>query len=1049
MPSTSYHAEDVGKILLEVQNNLRALRSDLSATSTSEASATKKISLLQQLIDKAENDIKLKTEVVLNNAFNEQYTTLPAIRDTKRSRSTSRPNSASLRRLSVKEQMQSKRQMDLIMQPNSSEARNFLQERFGVAAPPPPKPRQPKKVPGSVIRSKTSEPGTVLPAAVRRDPSAPPPRLTQKDIHKGMSELVNKGLIPKYVDLTPAFVRTPAPVLCGPVQMHPWDEQFVRQEPYTNPTGFSLAGVKMDMISSARQVDLNTLPRSTASMRSKPHKSMSVQMEVGEQEESKVRKVSVAIAPAGEEGGDEDLPEMGGGRDKKEGGGTPRDYNTLLDEFSLHQFIIRRGLTLSSTPEFESYKRKHTVMWGAIQDIISRLERFLGNYNVPLAYVDGNKVALLAQLDYKEPSNDDLLDCLVNLEQVLELVKLPGGRYRGSDKERSASLVLQSVYRGHFCRKQFRQSLHRYKSCCIIQRQWRTIITFRRATKLIEEKIEDRKTQFQQLSIKLQQQWQDMSRRKRVVVHVPSISREEAQRMSVQDFAIRQNNQLGRLTWSSSPDVEVIYVAPFPLSPDVVQYYSKLLQVRGTESADDRFKIVFPENYDRFPSHFSISSILLYSPRCLKRIINFAKGKDAYIIPGVVGPEDLKLACCLNMPLLSPEPQVATVYSSKSGSRRIFSIAEVNSPPGAYDLYSTEETLHALARLIFERLDVQRWLFKIDDEFGGRGHAWLETSALQSHAALLRERERSLNLWMDPQKQQAALRKVVEELEQILPKRAQIAHKDIYPTWEAYEETFTRVGGTIEAAAGGQVDSPCVNLFILPTGEVSIHSTHDHLFTQDYHYMGAIFPQQTANKKALNAAATAIGKVCADKGIIGYISVDFVAFRDEEGYPRLWAVDLNIGMHDTAVSFELFRFLTGGNFNPLLGEFMADVEGENMEESSEINMEGQRRCYAVCDPLYHPNIANVQYNVFFNLCRLKGIHFDLEEKVGTAFMLVDSFAAGFLALLCVGSKASSALKMISEVRIDARTRKEVRKSVRNNTRRTTEIKKRSRRRKMG
>eukprot|EP00960_Hanusia_phi_P071923 767666-Hanusia_phi.AAC.2 len=372
MPSNSYHAEDVGKILLEVQNDLRALRSDLSATSTSEASATKKISLLQQLIDKAENDIKLKTEVVLNNAFNDQYTTLPAIRDTKRSRSSSRPNSASLRRLSVKEQMQTKRHMDLIMQPNSSEARNFLQERFGVAAPPPPKPRQPKKVPGTVLRTKTSEPGTILPAAVRRDPSAPPPRLTQRDIHKGMSELVNKGLIPKYVDLTPAFVRTPAPVLCGPVQMHPWDEQFVRQEPYTNPTGFSLAGVKMDMISSARQVDLTSHPRSTASMRSKPPKSTSIRLEGAEEEEGKVRKVSVSIAPAGESAEREGLPEMGGGREKKEEGGTPRDYNTLLDEFSLHQFIIRRGATLSTTPEFESYKRKHMVMWGAIQDVISR-----------------------------------------------------------------------------------------------------------------------------------------------------------------------------------------------------------------------------------------------------------------------------------------------------------------------------------------------------------------------------------------------------------------------------------------------------------------------------------------------------------------------------------------------------------------------------------------------------------------------------------------------------------------------------------------------------
>ena len=49
---------------------------------------------------------------------------------------------------------------------------------------------------------------------------------------------------------------------------------------------------------------------------------------------------------------------------------------------------------------------------------------------------------------------------------------------------------------------------------------------------------------------------------------------------------------------------------------------------------EEQFKMVHPENYDRFPSHFALSTILLYSPRCLKRIINFCKGKDAYIIPG-------------------------------------------------------------------------------------------------------------------------------------------------------------------------------------------------------------------------------------------------------------------------------------------------------------------------------------------------------------------------------------------------------------------------------
>jgi len=53
------------------------------------------------------------------------------------------------------------------------------------------------------------------------------------------------------------------------------------------------------------------------------------------------------------------------------------------------------------------------------------------------------------------------------------------------------------------------------------------------------------------------------------------------------------------------------------------------------------------------------------------------------------------------------------------------------------------------------------------------------------------------------------------------------------------------------------------------------------------------------------------------------VSVDFVAFRDADGNPRLWAVDLNIGVHDTVVSYELFRFLTGGHFNPNLGTYYA------------------------------------------------------------------------------------------------------------------------------
>ena len=942
---------------------------------------------VQNLVDKAENDIKLKTEAVLNSTLNEQYTTLPAIRDSKR-RTQQRAHSAGsagagggVRSMTVHEQMTGKRQMDMIMRPTGQSARQFLQDRFGVTAPPPRKAKEAAKVRGRLIKRKNSE-ASVLPSTVRNDPQAMPPKLTSKDVSRGMMDLMDRGLIPKHVDLTPAFVKMPAPVLCGQVHMHPWTEQFVKQEPYTNSLGFNLSGIKMDIITRAETLDLGAQrAHTTASMRNHPetHRSSGSPGEKDSLEDTGPhRKIPITVIQPSSGINTTLPPSQGAG---KEGGdvSSPRDYNQLLDEFSLHQFIIRRGSTLTNTPEFESYKRKHAAVWGPIQDVVNALEKLLTKFSVPVAYVDGNKVALLSQIEFRAPTVDDMLDCLVNLDQVLGLINVPGRRYKGSNKELQASLRLQAVYRGHLCRMGFRNSMYRFKAALTIQRLWRTVTTCRTTAQIVEQVLEKRRVDFAEMSKKLSGDWQSLKRRKRVVVHIPSISTEEAQRLSMDDFAIRQNGQMGRLTWIGSTDVEVVYVSPFPLSPDVVQYYSKLLQIQGLENPEERFKCVHPENYDRFPSHFSLATTLLYSPRALKRIANYCRGKDAYIIPGIVGADDVKVACKLGMPLLAPDPQTAAVYGSKSGSKRIFSLAEVNTPPGAYDLYSEHETVHSLARLIFERLDVATWLFKIDDEFGGRGHAWLNARQLQCHQALTRERERSMSLWMDPNKQQAAVNKVVEELVRVLPRKIQIGHKELFPTWEAFLETFMRVGGVIEAMPTGQVVSPSVNLLIEPHGEVTVHSTHDQVFSPEFRYIGATFPQKSANHTALRQAAISVGKACLEKGIVGYVSVDFVAFHDSDNMQRLWAVDLNIGLNDSAVSFEMFRFISGGHYNQIENMFMCEVGApDDLDETASttssshgasrragnggVEVMGQRG-YAVCDLLYHPNVATVQVDI--------------------------------------------------------------------------------------
>lgn len=47
-----------------------------------------------------------------------------------------------------------------------------------------------------------------------------PPPISEDDINRGMINLLNKGIVPKDVDLTPAFERGAAPLQLKPAKIH-------------------------------------------------------------------------------------------------------------------------------------------------------------------------------------------------------------------------------------------------------------------------------------------------------------------------------------------------------------------------------------------------------------------------------------------------------------------------------------------------------------------------------------------------------------------------------------------------------------------------------------------------------------------------------------------------------------------------------------------------------------------------------------------------------------------------------------------------------------
>ena len=92
------------------------------------------------------------------------------------------------------------------------------------------------------------------------------------------------------------------------------------------------------------------------------------------------------------------------------------------------------------------------------------------------------------------------------------------------------------------------------------------------------------------------------------------------------------------------------------------------------------------------------------------------------------------------MPILAGDPNKTNILATKSCAKRIFQQCDIPISVSAYDIYERKEFEQALARLIANNLDVNVWIFKIDDEFGGRGHASLDVEQIRTVVELRRKK---------------------------------------------------------------------------------------------------------------------------------------------------------------------------------------------------------------------------------------------------------------------------------------------------------------------
>ncbi|NWW10210.1 IQCH protein, partial [Oreocharis arfaki] len=690
---------------------------------------------------------------------------------------------------------------------------------------------------------------------------------------------------------------------------------------------------------------------------------------------------------------------------------------------------VHHGTVDHTAPGFLALQHHHHSSWGSIVAFLERTEKLLKDRAVPLATINGQKLAQIASdFDFNEnPTKSDILSVIKNQSAVEKILNQPGQRCRGQGGTAVAAAGIPRRWRCHGAALGSGQQQWAAGVLCASWRSWNHLARVRNALR------EARHRHLENFYIRakhLAANWNRIRTSRRTIIHIPSLGYSQRIREHIPDLALQQNLQMGRLCDILDANVDVIYICPLALSEELLQYYNKLLGLQAAvrsgnpeDMADlqDRFKILTPEAINSFPEHhMCLATVLKYSPRTIQRLQVLIQSRDAYVVGGIPHQDDLAVADVLQVPLLGSEPAVAQLYSTKSGSKRIFASAGVQTPPGEWDIHSREQLLRALSQLILDNMEVQRWLFKVDDERGGNGTAYCDViSHLECYQWIQKEWQgHSPEVWSKSQARELALVKISQELPGLLAQHVQPVNEKRFPTWEKFLQTFLSQGGVIEAFPfSTSITNLTVDLLIEPTGEVTVVSSGDQLHAEGpLRSSGTTIPQRSVDPAVLNSLCSKIGEVCKSKGVLGYFSIDFVTFtHPQTREQQVWATDLDLCYSDQLALTQLLLYVTDGNLDCGSSRLQGPLGSKESRSQRRIlcfslqPAPSSPRCAVASSQLRHSSLSGISYNLLLHTCQARGVGFDLQEKQGTVFVLYEDQKRHRLGMITIGEDLQGVL----------------------------------------
>ena len=455
------------------------------------------------------------------------------------------------------------------------------------------------------------------------------------------------------------------------------------------------------------------------------------------------------------------------------------------------------------------------------------------------------------------------------------------------------------------------------------------------------------------------------------VLVVPSLSLDAEELQKLKGVRHYEERLLFLLILLSLPKTRVIFVTSEPIHPHIIDYYLQLLP--GIPFSHARRRLEMFATHDS--SNKSLSQKILERPALMRRIRKaIGHAKNTHLTVFNVTPAEKQLSVALNIPLLGPDPKHLH-HGSKSGSRKLFRQAGVPMPEGFEDLKGADDIFDCTLERRKRKPDRKKVVIKINEGFSGEGNAIMPLDCLKGVT--------------DPKEAR-------EILAREIPLRARYQAPGM--NWDGFLKKFVEMEGIVEEfLEGDPKESPSVQLRITPLGESQLISTHDQKLggPDGQVFIGCSFPAAPVYRAELHRAGNAIGEVLAQTGVIGRLSIDFLAIPKEGGGWDMFAVEINLRKGGTTHPFRTLQFLTGGRYNPETGTFQS---GTSIP-----------KYYFASDNLESDNYKGLLPEDLIDIVTYTGLHYNSSSNTGVVFHMIGALSEfGKIGVTCVGDSPEEA-----------------------------------------